>query len=130
MPFTGVSAMDRKEEFVRLALVAGANRRELCRRFGVSPTLGYRLLARYRMHGEAGLSERSRRPASSPGRTCAELEAAVLAVRAAHPAWGGRKIAAVLQRRGLAAPSPSTVTAILRRADSEPPSDVDHWSNG
>jgi transposase InsO family protein len=115
MPFTGVSAMDRKKEFVRLALVEGVNRRELCRRFGVSATLGYRLLARYQAEGEAGLLERSRRPAGSPERASAEIEAAVLAVRAAHPAWGGRKIAAVLKRRGLAAPSPSTVTQILRR---------------
>jgi hypothetical protein len=36
-------------------------------------------------------------------------------VRAAHPAWGGRKIAAVLRRETGAAPSPSTVTAILKR---------------
>jgi transposase InsO family protein len=43
------------------------------------------------------------------------IEAAVLAVRAAHPAWGGRKIAQVLGREGAAAPAPSTVTAILRR---------------
>jgi len=28
MPFTGVSAMDLKQEFVRLALAEGANRRE------------------------------------------------------------------------------------------------------
>ena len=39
MPFTGVSAMDRKREFVRLMLAPGANRREVCRRFGVSPPL-------------------------------------------------------------------------------------------
>jgi transposase InsO family protein len=107
--------MERKQEFVRLALAEDANRRELCRRFGVSATLGYRLLARYQAEGETGLAERSRRPGSSPGRTPAEVEAAVLAVRTAHPAWGGRKIAAVLRRRGLAAPSPSTVTDILRR---------------
>jgi len=107
--------MDRKREFVRLALAEGANRRELCRRFDVSATLGYRLLGRFQAEGDAGLSERSRRPASSPGRTSAAVEAAVLAVRAAHPAWGGRKIAAVLKRQGLAAPSPSTVTQILRR---------------
>jgi transposase InsO family protein len=107
--------MDRKVEFVRLALAEGANRRELCRRFGVSPSLGYRLLARYRDEGDAGLMERSRRPASSPSRTSAEVEAAALAVRAEHPAWGGRKIAAVLRRRGVKAPSPSTVTEILRR---------------
>ena len=34
MPFTGVTAMERKKEFVRLALLEGANRRELCRRRG------------------------------------------------------------------------------------------------
>jgi transposase InsO family protein len=116
MPFTGVTAMDRKREFVRLALAADANRRELCRRFGVSPTLGYRLLSRYRAEGEAGLEARARRPASSPGRTGPELEAAVLAVRAEHPAWGGRKIRRVLQDQGRAAPSASTITEILRRA--------------
>ncbi len=42
-----------------------------------------------------------------------------MAVRAAHPAWGGRKIAAVLKRRGLPAPAASTVTQILRRAGVE-----------
>lgn len=115
MPFTGVSAMDRKLEFVRLAQQEGANRRELCRRFGVSATLAYRLLRRHAAEGLAGLEERSRRPVSSPRRTDAVVEAAVLEVRAAHPAWGGRKIAAVLKRQGLAAPSPSTVTQILRR---------------
>ena len=115
MAFTGVSVMDRKREFVRLALSEGANLRELCRRFGVSPTLGYRLLGRYRSDGEAGLAERSRRPQVSPGRTSSEIEAAVLEVRTEHPAWGGRKIAAVLKRGGGASPSPSTVTQILRR---------------
>ena len=52
MPFTGVSAMDFKLEFVRLALAEGANRRELCRRFGISASLGYRLLSRYASQGE------------------------------------------------------------------------------
>jgi len=42
-----------------------------------------------------------------------------VAVRAAHPAWGGRKIAAVLKRGGLPAPAASTVTQILRRAGVE-----------
>jgi transposase InsO family protein len=115
MAFTGVSVMDRKLDFVRLALAEGANVRELCRRFGVSPTLGYRLLGRYRSEGAVGLAERSRRPLVSPGRTPAPVEAAVLEVRTEHPVWGGRKIAAVVKRRGLAPPAPSTVTQILRR---------------
>lgn len=119
MPFSGVSAMDRKREFVRLALGDGANIRELCRRFGISATLGYRLLGRYRSEGDAGLEARSRRPLTSPRRTPAGIEAAALEVRAAHPAWGGRKIAAVLKRRGLKPPAVSTVTDILRRGGVE-----------
>ncbi len=115
MPFTGVSAMDRKREFVALAEAEGANISELCRRFGVSRQLGWRLLKRHGEEGEAGLCERSRRPKTSPGRTVADIEAAVLAIRAEHPAWGGRKIRRVLEMRGLAAPSASTVTEILRR---------------
>ena len=115
MPFTGVTAMDRKREFVRLALAEGVNRRELCRRFGVSPTLGYRLLGRYLAEGDAGLVERSRRPLTSPLKTSPEVEAAAVSIRSKHPAWGGRKINAVLRRQGLAAPSPSTVTDILSR---------------
>jgi transposase InsO family protein len=110
------SAMDRREEFVRLAGGPGANLSELCRRFGVSRSNGYKWLRRYAAQGRVGLEERSRRPGSSPGRTSPELEAKVLAVRAAHPAWGGRKIHRVLERERLEPPSPSTITEILRRA--------------
>src|ERR1700761_9002060 len=109
------SALERREEFVRLAVRAGANVSELCRRFGVSRSNGYKWLRRYEAQGRVGLEERSRRPGSSPGRTSPELEAKVLAVRAAHPAWGGRKIHRVLERERLEPPSPSTITEILRR---------------
>lgn len=90
--------------------------RELCRRFGIAPATGYLWLGRFREGGSAGLVDRSSRPHGSPTRTEAKLEAAVLAVRAAHPVWGGRKIRRVLQRQGLDAPAASTITAILRRA--------------
>lgn len=116
MPFTGVSAMDRKQEFVALARVEGVNISELCRRFGVSRQLAYRLLKRHGAEGDAGLAERSRRPKTSPARTDAGMEAAVLAIRAEHPAWGGRKIRRVMEMRGLGRPpSASTVTQILKR---------------
>jgi hypothetical protein len=36
MPWRAVSVMDERREFVRLAMMEGANRRELCRRFGIS----------------------------------------------------------------------------------------------
>jgi transposase InsO family protein len=116
MPFTEVSRMDARLEFVMLASVDGANVRRLCRRFGISPTTGYKWLERWRVAGAAGFQELSRRPQSSPLRSAATTETAVLSVRTEHPAWGGRKIARRLKDLGYAAvPAPSTVTAILKR---------------
>jgi transposase len=94
----------------------GVNRRELCRRFGISPTIGYRLLARYRQESKAGLADRSRRPQRSPARSAAAVEALVLALRNAHPAWGGRELRRRLQDlKHRLVPSASTITAILHR---------------
>ena len=110
--------MSLKHEFVTLARRDGANIRELCRRYTISPPTAYQLLERYAREGDTGLAERSRRPHHSPNRTTAELEQAVLSVRVEHPAWGGRTIRQVLLDRGsLHVPSPSTITGILRRND-------------
>lgn len=108
--------MESKFEFVQLALAVGANRRELCRRFDVSPTTAYKLIARYQELGVEGLAERSRRPERSPRRSGRVLEALVLAVREENKAWGGRKIAHALRRDHGVRVAPSTATAILRRA--------------
>jgi len=114
MPWRDVSVMDQRLEFVRLAMMEGANRRELCRRFGISPKTGYKWLARHGA-GEADLADRSRRPHASPHHSEPASEARVLAVRDAHPAWGARKIVRCLTRDGHAAPAASTVHAILQR---------------
>lgn len=106
--------MDERREFVRLALQEGANRRELCRRFGVSAAAGYKWLARWQS-GDVDLVDRSRRPHHSPRRLSAGFEAAVLTVRDAHPAWGARKIRSYLERQGTAVPAASTVHQILQR---------------
>ena len=44
MPYRGMSAMDEKREFVEFAMSEGVNVRELCRRFRISPTTGYKWL--------------------------------------------------------------------------------------
>jgi transposase InsO family protein len=94
----------------------GTNRRELCRRFAISPQTGYELARRYREAGEAGLADRSRRPKRSPGQTPAAMEALVLELREQHPVWCGRKIARRLRDLGHdGVPSASTVTEVLRR---------------
>jgi transposase InsO family protein len=119
MPFREVSVMDRKREFVVFAAADGANVRQLCRRFGISPTTGYKLLERFWERGLAGLIEQSRRPKTSPRRTPAAVEAQVLALRdRSNNVWGGRKIRRALEDRGEAdLPAASTITQILRRHD-------------
>jgi transposase InsO family protein len=108
--------MDIKRDFVELALQEGCNRRELCRRFGISPKTGYALLARHAQEGSAAYVPRSRKPLSSPARTSPEIEKAVTDLRKQHPNWGGRKITRRLTDLGFAgAPPPSTITAILHR---------------
>ena len=112
MPWNTQNTMNLREEFVLLARQEGANRRELCRRFGVSPQTAYKWLARFELQGRAGLVDRSRRPESSPLLTPLELETLVIELRQAHSCWGGRKLSRRLQDLGHAALAPSTITSI------------------
>ncbi len=116
MPWKESSRMSTREEFVVLASVEGANVRELCRRFGVSPRSGYKWIARYREEGPEGLSDQSRRPRDSPGATSPEMVKLIVALRRKHPAWGGRKLKRRLEDLGhVSVPAASTITGILRR---------------
>src|SRR4051794_15881666 len=117
MPWQEVSTVSLREEFVALARAEGGNVRELCRRYGVSAKTAYKWLARFDGGGPESLHDQSRRPRRSPRKTSEVIERRVLELRAEHPAWGGRKLRRRLQDLGAAAPSASTITAILRRHD-------------
>jgi transposase InsO family protein len=108
--------MSLRSEFVSFARQDGSNLSELCRRYGISRKTAYKWLARYEVEQMAGLVDRSRRPLSSPKRTAEEMETLIVSLRQEHPAWGGRKLRAKLQRDGHeGVPSASTITEILRR---------------
>lgn len=116
MPWEEKSIMEQRQEFVILASCEGANVRELCRRYGISPTTGYKWLQRHADHGKEGLADRSRRPLYSPQRSDPDIEALILKARRAHPTWGARKLQRWLQDRGVfELPAASTVHAILVR---------------
>ena len=103
-------------EFVSLALRPDANVRQLCRRFCISPTVGYKWLDRYTTAGAAALADHSRRPKQSPARTAALMEERLVALRRAHPAWGARKLRRRLIDLGQKdLPAVSTITGILHR---------------
>jgi transposase InsO family protein len=114
MAWREASVSDQRLEFVMLASLEGANVSSLCERFGISRQTGHVWLRRFAA-GERSFADRSRRPLHSPRRLSDELEARILSVRDRHPAWGARKIAAVLRREGTAPPATSTVHAVLLR---------------
>ena len=105
---------------MELAQAEGTNKRGLCRRFGISPTTGYKWLGRFREGSEqactsscrGGLTTRLHVPHRRLSRRCC------LPVRHIRPA-GARKLRRwLLDRRDVFEadmPAPSTITAILRR---------------
>ena len=118
MPWMEVTQVSLREEFVQLAMQPGVNRRELCRRFGITPKTGYKWLTRYAAAGPSGLDDRSRRPRHSPARTSDEVAQRVIELRReSRNSWGGRKLARLLADEGGPQLAPSTITGILRRAD-------------
>lgn len=115
MPWETKDTMSLREEFVYLAQQEGANRRELCRRFAISPKTAYKWLARFAETGVAGLANQSCRPHHSPTLTPIEVQASVVSLRVQHPAWGGRKISRRLEDMAQQTVAPSTVNSILHR---------------
>jgi transposase InsO family protein len=116
MSWKQVTIMSQRKEFVTLALQEGANITELCNGFEISRKTGYKWIKRFLEEGDAGLQDRSRQPHGSPKKTARAIEADVIQVRKAHPAWGGRKIHSRLQALGRTqVPAASTITAILNR---------------
>jgi transposase InsO family protein len=116
MPWKEESIVSLRKEFVMLASLSGTNKRELCRRYGISPKTGYKWLSRYQAGEESSLEDKCRKPLTSPLRTSAQMEDIILALRDTHPAWGGRKLRARLNALGHEGiPASSTITEILRR---------------
>lgn len=133
MPWEIVTVEEKRREFVMLASAEGANMSELCRRFGISRKSGYKWKKRVQgaeVVAPTTWADRSRRPSHSPTQTAMALEQHVLALRDAHPAWGGRKIAHVLLRDHDLTLSASTITSILHRhgrIDAKASIAAQHW---
>ncbi|MES2979636.1 MAG: IS481 family transposase [Pseudomonadota bacterium] len=110
------SVVEQRLEFVMMACVEGANVSQLCERFGISRKTGYKWLVRFDSQApEESLGDASRRPRASPRRSDAAVEAQVVQLRREHPAWGGRKIAHLLELEQGLQVACSTVTSILHR---------------
>ena len=111
--------MDKARFLVEAHLLEGRPVLELAAEHGVHFSWLYRLLARYREEGEAGLEPRSRRPQRSPSATPAALEDEIVLLRKRLAEEGldagAETISVHLTRRHGTAPSVSTIMRILRR---------------
>ena len=112
--------MDMGRYLVEAHLREGRSVAELAAAHGVHRSWIYKLLARYRAEGEAGLVARSRRPRSCPGATSGELEDEIVMLRKQLTEEGLDAGAATIhwhlsRRHGGAVPSTSTVHRVLRR---------------
>lgn len=123
MPWSQMSSMDQKTQFIADYLRGTLSITELCGLYGVSRKTGYKIIDRYLRAGPAGLEERSRRPRQSPRQTAPEIENALLEVRHRHPTWGAKKLLTLVQRRHprWALPGRSTVCDIIKRHGLVPP---------
>ena len=111
--------MDVGRYLVEAHLREGRRVAELARVHGVHRSWLYKLLARYRTQGEAGLAPRSRRPHRSPTALPAELAEEIVRLRADLLAQGldagALTIQWHLERRLGRAPSVSSIVRVLRR---------------
>ncbi|MEO6350431.1 MAG: IS481 family transposase [Candidatus Limnocylindrales bacterium] len=111
--------MDAGRYLVQAHLREGRPIGELARTHGVHRSWLYKLLARYRDEGGAGLVPRSRRPRSSPNAMPTEIADAIVLLRSDLLAQGldagAVTIGWHLERRWGTAPSPSSIVRLLRR---------------
>jgi transposase InsO family protein len=112
--------MDKAWYLVQAHLVEGVPVAELAAAHGVHRSWIYKMLARYRAEGRAGLEPRSRRPKTTPGSIAAELEDEIVRLRKQLGEEGLDAGAATihwhLQRRhGDQVPSTSTIWRVLKR---------------
>jgi transposase InsO family protein len=101
-----------------LAVIAeGHDVSSVAQQWGVSRQTLHAWLGRYEAGGLESLADRSHRPGSCPHQMPPLVEAVVLELRRMHRAWGPRRIAVELARRGVTPlPSESGVYRALTRA--------------
>lgn len=110
--------MEQRRLFLERYLAREVPFAALCRDFGVSREVGYRLVRRLRAEGrDAAARPRTSAPRDHPNAVPAAVVAALVAARDAHPTWGPRKLRALLARDAprWVLPAASTIGVVLTR---------------
>jgi len=112
MPWEIAKVENKRAQFVKSVLDGTATVTALCREYGISRKIGYKWLNRFAA-GD-GFVDLSRAPLHVANKTDPGIEAAVVALRERHPAWGPKKLAKRLSS-DFEMPSLKTVGRILSR---------------
>jgi len=123
MSWPTASLLSTRERFVRLALTQAEPFLQLCQRFQIARTTGYKWVHRFLRHGRAGLSDQSRRPHRSPRRLAPRWRRALRQLRRQQPTWGPRKLRARLRQLHprVRLPAARTLARWLHRLQLVPP---------
>ena len=112
-----LSVAEQRYRAVLAVISGGRTVQEVAAAVGVSRQTMHAWLGKYEAGGLEGLVDGSHRPRGCPHQMPGVIEAAVLEARRAHPSWGPRRIAVVInQRLGVGSVTESSVYRCLRRA--------------
>ena len=112
MPWEDKTVEELRKEFAEAAK-GSDNFSALCREFGITRKTGYKWVERYEANEE--LSDKSKTPFHIANRTPSDIEEMIISMRIDNPAWGAKKIKAILEREGVLMPCTKTVNNILNR---------------
>lgn len=116
MPWKVSTQVENRKQFALRKIGGESTLKDLCAEYGVSRKTGHKWLNRFKLQGEAGLKDRSRRPKRQPHQTAENIVAAVIEKKREHPKWGAKKLHRLLSKAGLdSLPSQATLGRILDR---------------
>lgn len=116
MPWLETNPVMERQHFVHDFESGQWTMTELCLRYGISRTVGYKWIDRFHQEGSRGLSDHSRAPRSCPHQTPREVVRLILDENGRF-GWGARKVLKRLKTLypGRRLPARSTVFDILER---------------
>lgn len=92
--------MDKERtKFIAKMIDPHTNKSEVCREFGISRQVGYKILNRFKQEGIEGIKLKSRAPKTIPNAISSEIICEIVNEKGKHPTWGGKKIHTILLRK-------------------------------
>ena len=118
MPWLETAPVEQRERFIADVRAGLYSMTELCERYGISRTSGYKWVERAEDGGRSALADRSRAPHHCPHRIPDAMAELLCSARRKHPQWGPKKLLDLLRprhRRITTWPAISTVGDLLVR---------------